>query len=182
MADESLKEKTGISPIDSRGRTIAPKVMAVANEISGKALHFGENAVGDPALVLSLFEDSAAAVSRVLAQNQNGNHKIRDLHAYLFRAFLRRVNRVRKREVLLMEQLPAKAPESSGSNSARKLELEILVNEVLTRSDAVTRDMFYRRAEGYSWKEVGRAYGISAHVAESRFSQALRKLRRNLRS
>jgi DNA-directed RNA polymerase specialized sigma24 family protein len=182
MADESLKEKARISSVDLRGRMIAPEVMAAADQISGKALHFAEKAVGDPALALSLLEESAAVVSRVLAQNRNGNPEIRNLEAYLFRAFLRLVNRVRQREALLIEKLPTKPDQSSGSHSARKVELEILVDEILTRSDALTREMFYRRVEGYSWKEIGTAYGISAHAAEARFSHALRKLRKNLRS
>jgi DNA-directed RNA polymerase specialized sigma24 family protein len=182
MADESVKEKSRINSLDSQGRSIAPEVMTVANEISGKALHYGEKAVADPALALSLLEESAAAVSRVLAQNRNGNHKVKDLRAYLFRAFVRRINRERRREVLLREHLPIKFHDSIGSNVAEKLEFEILVNEILTRSDTVTRDMFYRRSEGYSWKEIGRAYGISAHSAESRFSHALSKLRKHLRS
>lgn len=182
MADESLKGKISISSMDWRGRTIAPEVMTVAHEIGSKALHFAERAVGDPALALSLFEESAATVSRVVAQSRNGNHKIRDLHAYLFRALIRRVNRARRRELLLMEHLPAASNESHGLHSSEKVELEILVNELLSRIDPVTRDMFYRRAAGYSWREIGRAYGISAHAAESRFSQALRKLRKVLRS
>ena len=181
MADESLKEKNRISPLDYQGTRIASEVMAVATEISGKALHLAEKAVADPALALSLFEESAVAVSRVLAQNRNGNHKIRDLRAYLFRAFIRRVTRERRREILLREHLPMKSSDSIGSNVAGKLELEILVNEILTRSDVVTRDMFYRRSEGYSWKEIGGAYGISAHSAESRFSHALNKLGKHLR-
>ena len=47
------------------------------------------------------------------------------------------------------------------------LESQILVSEFLTRCDPVTRDMFYRRSQGFSWKEIGKVYGISAHAAES---------------
>src|SRR6266536_602046 len=40
---------------------------------------------------------------------------------------------------------------------------------------------FLRRLSGSSWKEVGRAYRISSHAAESKFSQALHKVRKKLR-
>jgi DNA-directed RNA polymerase specialized sigma24 family protein len=180
MADESLQEQFRISPIDCHGRVIAPEVMSAANQIGGNALRYAEKVLGDPALALSLFEESAATVSRVLIRQTNDDCKIRNLQAYLFRAFIRRVNRLRRREFLLIGRLSTELRESRRSSSAEKLELELLVSEILTRSDAVMRDMFYRRSEGYSWKEIGRAYGISAHAAESRFSQALRKLRKKI--
>jgi len=61
-----------------------------------------------------------------------------------------------------------------------ELELKILVDEFLTRCDPVTRDMFYRRIQGFSWKGIGLSYGISSHAAESRFSQALHKIKQRL--
>jgi len=61
-----------------------------------------------------------------------------------------------------------------------QLERKILVDELLTRGDPVARDMFYRRTQEFSWHEIGLSYGISGHAAESRFSQALRKIRERL--
>src|SRR5229473_1451009 len=46
--------------------------------------------------------------------------------------------------------------------------------------DPAARDMFYRRTQEFSWDEIGLSYGISGHAAESRFSQALRKIRERL--
>jgi len=69
---------------------------------------------------------------------------------------------------------------SAGSHNSTdpeaELELKILVDELLTRCDPVTRDMFYRRIQGFSWKEIGLSYSISGHAAESRFNQALHKV------
>jgi DNA-directed RNA polymerase specialized sigma24 family protein len=181
MAIESSEWKVRISSIDSRGRVIAPEVLSVAQEISARALRHAEKLLGDPAIALSVFEESAATVSRVVsAQQRNNNGNIRNLHAYLFRAFLRRVNRLRRRELVFGEQSTNRVPRPPVSNLSRELELRLLVDELLTRCDAVTREMFYRRAEGFSWREIGGIYGISAHAAESRFSQALRRLRKKL--
>src|SRR5712691_8561149 len=73
---------------------------------------------------------------------------------------------------------------SAGSHNSAdpeaELELKILVDELLTRCDPVTRDMFYRRIQGFSWKEIGTVYGISGHAAEARFSKNLEKIRKRL--
>src|SRR5262249_29431121 len=114
-----------------------------------------------------------------LNQRRQDAAKIRNLHAYLFRAFIRRVNRLKRKESLLLQRL-SREPRESGSNSLKKLELEILVNEILARGDAVMRDMFYRRTQGFSWKEIGKAYGVSGHAAEARFSQALIRVKKRL--
>jgi len=183
MSDHSTEGRFRVSPVDCRGRAIATEVLSVAYEISGRALSHAENVLGDPALALSAFEETAATVSRVLsAQERSGNRKIRNLSAYLFRAFLRRVNRLKRRELLFGEHSTNELLESLISSSREELELKLLVDELLTRCDAVTRDMFYRRVQGFSWKEIGRTYGISAHAAESRFSAALRRVRKRLHS
>ena len=182
MADESLREKFTISPTDGRGRVIAPVVLSVANEIRENALRYGERALGDPAVAASLFEESAAAVSRLFARPTDRKPAIRNLSAYLFSAFIRRVNRVRQRETLLRTRLSQQFRGRSESNSNQSLELEILIDEILARGDPVMRDMFRRRSQGFSWKEIGRAYGISAHAAESRFSQALQRLKKRLQA
>lgn len=181
MSDESLGEKVRISPIDRLGRVIAPEVLSVAYEISARALRHAERVLGDPALALSALEESAATVSRVLSTEQrSGNCKIRNLQAYLFRTFIRRVNRLKRKELLIGGHSLNQSVGSHTSDSAEALELKLLVDELLTKCDPITREMFYRRVEGFSWKEIGRAYSISAHAAESRFSQALRRLRKKL--
>ena len=42
--------------------------------------------------------------------------------------------------------------------------------------------MFYRRTQGFSWKEIGTSYGMSAHAAESSFGKAIRRIARKLSS
>lgn len=183
MSDQRSERSFTISPVDCRGRAIASEVLAVAYEISGRALSHAENVLGDSALALSAFEETAATVSRVLsAQKRSGNRKIRNLSGYLFRAFLRRVDRLMRTELLFGERTMNEFLGSQISSSSEEIELKLLVDELLTMCDAVTRDMFYRRAEGFSWEEVGRTYGISAHAAESRFSAALRRVRKRLHS
>jgi len=88
MTHQSLDERFRISPVDRRGRAIAPAVLSAAYEISGRALSHAEKVLDDPAVALSAFEKTAAAVSRMLSKQQ-GSGNIRNLPSYLFRAFLR---------------------------------------------------------------------------------------------
>ncbi len=167
-----------LSPVDRLGRTIDPAVLTAAEEIGERAIEHAEKILVDPALATDLLEESAAAVSRALRTKQRRNGiPIRDLHAYLFRAFIRRVNKATRRDLPLADSPPRHL---SGSSVSTDLESKILLDEFLMRCDPVTRDMLYRRTQGFSWKEIGKVHGISAHAAEARFSQALQRVRKRL--
>jgi DNA-directed RNA polymerase specialized sigma24 family protein len=175
------KETFRISPIDCHGRIIEPKVIAVAQDIAGRIRRYAEKLHIDPAVAISVLEESAAAVSGALRRKPGFDSSVDDLHAYLFRAFLRKMNRVQRKELRLAVYLSGQNKDFELFDPSRELEMRILIDELLMRSNAATRDMFYRRTQGFSWKEIGRAYGISAHAAESRFSLALKRLRQLLR-
>jgi len=171
-----------INAVDRLGRRIDPVVLAAAEEIAPRAVQYGEKLLRDSALATNLLEESAATVSRAIALKSNtGAADVRNLQAYIFRAFLRRVNRVRRKDPIL-----ANVTEVTPSTYANpvdvseEFELKVLVDELLTRCEPVIRDMFYRRMQGFSWKEIARVYGTSAHAAESRFSQALRRIRKKI--
>ena len=55
-----------LNSVDRLGRTINPKVLAVAHEIGPRAVAYAERLLGDAALTMNLFEESAAAVSEAL--------------------------------------------------------------------------------------------------------------------
>jgi len=135
----------------------------------------------DPALAANLLEEAAAAVSRALKARNTHVRPVGDLESYLFRAFLRRLNRTKKRQSLLAEAVELQAFLSRISwDPERELEMEIFIDEFLMQCDPIMRDVLCRRMEGCSWKEIGWAYRISSHAAESKFSQALQKVRKKL--
>lgn len=167
-----------LSPIDRFGRAIDPAVLEAAEELGQGVIEYAERAVGDPAVSANLLEESAAAVSRVLRiQQQDNGTPIRDLRSYLFKAFIRRVNRVAYRRHASGNS-PWLTP--MAMPAAESLDRKILIEEFLRRCDPIICEMFYRRIEGFSWKEIGKKYGISAHAAESRFGQALQRVRKRL--
>src|SRR5437660_11539021 len=171
-----------ISPVDRLGRRISPSVLDAAEEVGRRAIEPAERELIATAVAATLLEEAAATVSRALdAKTHRTQNAVRDLPSYLFLAFIRRVNRTKKRQLLLEDAVRVRSAGSHNSTDPEaELELKILVDELLTRCDPVTRDMFYRRIQGFSWKEIAKVYSISAHAAESRSSQALRRVRKKL--
>ena len=174
VSDRSFR----ISPVDRLGRKISPAVLNAAEAIGRRAIQHAEKLLVDPAVATTLLEQAAATVSRAIeARRRCTKNDILDLQSYLFRAFIRRIDKIKKRQLLLDSAVDAHSVDTRNSADPRtKLELKILVDELLTRCDPVTRDMFYRRIRGFSWKEIGLSYGISGHAAASRFSLALRRI------
>jgi len=168
--------------VDRRGRHIDSDVLKLARSLAVRAIPFAEALIKDPSLATSLLEESAASVSRVVRKRaQLRRPPIANLEAYLFRAFIRRVNVVRRKELLASSAVTSAEDGSlKGTDYSEKFELKILVDEFVTRCDPVTRDMLYRRIQGLSWKEIGELYRISAHAAEARFSKRMNQIRRRL--
>jgi len=167
-----------VSPVDRLGRRISPVVLDAAERIGRRAIEHAEKLLIDPAVAAGLLEEAAATVSRALASKKNCTQaNVRDLPSYLFRAFIRRVDRIKRRQVTQVDDVSVQTLGSGNSTDPHAaIEMKILVDELLTRCDAVTREMFYRRIQGFSWKEIGRSYGISGDAAKVRFSEALRRI------
>ena|GEM_PF-757000 len=174
-------EYARVSPLDRRGRPISPAVRIAAEEVSGRAMQHAERLFVDPAEAANVLEDAASAVSRALILKKTDESSIRNLQSYLFRAFLRRLNRTKKRELLLGKTVELEDFHLHPSHNVRTtLEMKIFIDEFMMYCDPVMRDMLCRRMAGYSWAEVAQKYGISRHAAESKFSQTLQKVRRKL--
>lgn len=157
-------------------------MLSAAEGVSRRAILHAERLLVDPAVAANLLEEAAATVSQALKAKSTGEGPVRDLESYLFRAFLRRLNRAKKRQSRLAEAAEFQASLSHMSRDPRKaLETKIFIDEFLMQCDPAMRDVLCRRVEGRSWKEIGWAYRISSHAAESKFSQALQKVRRKLR-
>jgi len=167
-------ERVQLNPVDRFGREIDPAVLKAAEQLGKRVFGYGERMLGDPAVVADLLEESGAAVSRILRRNQE-NPAIRDLHAYLFRVFIRRINRILRRRAEL-----GKWDFVLSVDYRESLEQKLIIDEFLRSCDPITREMLFRRIEGFSWKEIGKIYGISAHAAESRCGQAFQRVRKKL--
>ena len=171
-----------VSPVDRHGRTINPLVRDAAEQVGRRAIDHAEKLLIDPALAANLLEEAAATVTRAMESERFcPQNPVRDLPSYLFSAFLRRVNRIKSRQLIQEDCVSALSLGSTDSaDLQQQFELKILVDEFLIKCDPVIREMFYRRLQGFSWKEIASYYGISSHAAESRFSKGLKRTRKKL--
>jgi DNA-directed RNA polymerase specialized sigma24 family protein len=185
MAAEGSRSLVRLNAVDRRGRKIEPAVLAAAEAIYPKALEHGLRLLGDPAVVTTALEEVAARVSRRLARTKDppaDSAQIRDLRAYLFEAFIRRVNELKRKElkvVSLSEISPTSDP--AWADPLQQFDDKVLLDECLAKCDPVAREMAIRRMQGFSWEDVGKEHGLSAHAAEARFSYALQQARERLK-
>jgi DNA-directed RNA polymerase specialized sigma24 family protein len=180
-SDSFWYEDIQINSVDQHGRAIAPQVLTAANDISRRALRLAEKELGDPATAASILEYSAALVSRALYSSSSPvrNSNVKNLQGYLFRAVVRRIDRLKVKELPTISRSEA-ILQRHAYNPSSGLEILLLTNELLAKADNFTRQVFQLRVEGYSWKEIGPTFGIDAHAAESRYSQGLKRIRRGL--
>lgn len=172
-----------LNTVDLRGRPIEPAVLSAANEIAAKALSYAEKFVGDSCVAMNLLEEAAATVSEaVRAKEAIKASPIRDLRAYVYRAFLRRIADERRgekrRQQAIQEHSGTDEAASVDANTERKLALK----QILNMCDSKTREIIWSRIEGRSWDDI--AYGclMSNHAARLHYSKALREIRNALRA
>jgi DNA-directed RNA polymerase specialized sigma24 family protein len=167
-----------LNSVDRLGRTVEPSVLSVAQEIASQAVPHGEKLLGDPALALTLFEEAAATVSKTVGEKlASGKPGIRDLRSYLFRVYLRRIGLEKKASLSLDQATDEQWERHAERTHQRDIERQILLKEVLESCDTLTREIFYLRLEGCSWREIEQRSGIPLNAASLRFSKALRRLR-----
>jgi len=181
---------SGVSPssfrlnsADRHGRQIDPAVLVAAEAIFPRALEYGTNLLGDPAVVANTLEEVAATVSQLIARRDVPGEPapIRNLPGYVFRAFVRQVARLKNKELAVLDAAIARQTLAQKlADPSRQLEMEILVAECLALFDFVERDMCWRRLEGFTWDEIGPVHGLSGHAAEVRFRNAVRAVKEKL--
>jgi DNA-directed RNA polymerase specialized sigma24 family protein len=184
MAAEGSRSLFRLNAVDRRGRKIEPAVLEAAEGIYSRALEHGLRLLGDPAVVTTALEEVAAIVSRAVRTKEPPGDRmhVRDLRAYLFRAFLRHINHLKRKEVTLVSLSErAQMPEPTWADPSREFDNKILLDECLAQCDFIAQDMAWRRMQGLSWEEVGKIHGLSAHAAEARFNYALQKARERLK-
>ena len=170
-----------LNSVDLSGREIHPTVLSAACRIAPKAIPYAERLLGDPAVAVNLFEQAAASVSEAIKTKQANGSVVRDLGAYLFRAYIRLVSEAKRRDAALQEALDAQAENQIWHRDLVRAEAALLLDEIMGTCDRLTREVAFRRLEGLSWKEIGELYGLSGHAAEARFSKALDRARKRLK-
>jgi hypothetical protein len=149
---------------------LGQKVWEAVRRTWDSALRYAQRFVSDPSVVADCLEDAAAAVLRAKPEKLE---RVRNLDAYLLRAFAHRIARHVARESRLVgieyaEQIAAQGDQDTFC--------EVLAKELVAMMDPRMRMLFERRAAGYSWDEIGRDLVIDPHIAKQQFSFGLRTL------
>jgi hypothetical protein len=144
-----------LNGFDCLGRPIEPSVLSVAQLIAPQAVSYAQKYLADPCVAISLLEEAAARVSQtVLAKQASNLSPIRDLRAYLYRAFLRRVSAQRKTELQLDDVFEDHLLLKEAKSSEDILEARLLLKQILRVCDRKTRWIVWGRIEGRSWDEI----------------------------
>jgi DNA-directed RNA polymerase specialized sigma24 family protein len=182
VRQERRQERTSrflLNAIDILGRPIDPRVLVVAQDIASRAISYAQEFLADPCVSVNILEEAAATVSETIIRKQNaGMPPIRDLRAYLYRAFLRKVAAARHTEIQLEETFEDHFRLDEGMSSEAKSEARLLLKQVLRTCDRKTMWIIWERIEGRSWGEISYGAAIPSHAARLRYSRALREIRK----
>lgn len=171
------------SAVDLQGRTIDPKVLSVAQEIAPLALCYAEKFVGDPCVAMNLLEKAAAAVSEAVHSKEAAKDPpIRDLRAYLYRAYLRRIAAERQGNTCVQLSDENLLIPNEALDMEARVETKLLLKQILGMCDRKTRAIIWGRMEGRSWDEIAYDLVTSNHAARLHYSKALRAIREAFRS
>jgi hypothetical protein len=183
MASGASPSSFRLNSVDRHGREIDPAVLAAAESVFPRALEYGVNLLGDPAVVANTLEEVAGTVSQLIARRDPPGEPapIRNLPGYVFRAFVRQVNRLKTKELAVLDAaIAGQTLAQRSADPSRQLEMKLLVDECLAQFDFTERDMCWRRLEGFTWDEIGPVHGLSGHAAEVRFRNAVRAVKAKL--
>jgi len=127
-------------------------------------------------------EEAAATVSEVIRAKEAAQiAPIRDVRRYLFRVFLRKVADARRNETTY-EEVSQWHSHPCDDSHGRGLDSQILLDQIMSHFDSVTREMILRRIEGHSWGEIASEFDLSNHAARVRFSKALQWLQTSVQT
>jgi hypothetical protein len=168
-----------LNGFDSLGRPIEPLVLSVAQIIAPQAVSYAQKYLADSCVALNLLEEAAATVSQAVHAKQASNlPPIRNLRAYLYRAFLRRVSAQRKTELQLENAFEYQLCLKEAKSFEEILLARLLLKHILLVCDRKTRWIVWGRIEGRSWDEIAQDVVMSNRAARLHYSRSLRDIRR----
>jgi hypothetical protein len=167
-----------MNAVDPLGRPIETSVLSVAQEIAPQALCYVEKFVGDPCVAINLLEKAAGAVSEAVHAKEAAKvPPIRDLRAYLYRAYLRRIAAERQHESCVQLSVEDHLIPNGALDMEARVETKLLLKQILGMCDRKTRAIIWGRMEGRSWDEIAYDLVTSNHAARLHYSKALRAIR-----
>ncbi len=189
MGSEDAKNAAAAWILDraqAQGRTITEELRSAALRVWPQALAYakrelqGSALADDESAIWEVWESTLQSAVETL-ENRFRLRPIRDLDAWLFGIFRRRLRDVllkEKRHVAFREEL---ADQDALRDRAWLKDIEnrlMLAKALDLLDDEWTREMLYRRTfAGHEWGDAGRESGISGRAAMKRFAYRMKKVR-----
>jgi len=163
------------------GTAVDTDLLDAARRNWARVRSYAERHQQDSAKAADILEVVLLSLSRARRAHRKSASPIRNLDSYLYVAFVRRLNRHVARQPKIqfvgsLQDLEA----LSGTQTRSKppiVEDELLVRELLRYTNRRTRDMFFLRTSGYSWREVARILRTTANSAQVLFNTGIGKAR-----
>ena len=138
------------------------------------ALGYAEKFAGDPCVAMNLLAEAASAVSgAVHAKEAAKVPPVRDLRAYLYRAYLRRIATERRGETCGQFSDEYELIPNEALDVEARVETKLRLKQILGMCDRKTRAIIWARMEGRSWEEIAYDLAMSNHAARLYCSKAL---------
>jgi len=172
-----------VNGVDLRGRPIDPAVLSAANAIAPNALSYAEKFVGDSCVAMNLLEEAAATVSEAVRAKQAAQAPpVRDMRAYVYRAFLRRIADERRDEKRQQQAIEDHLGIDEAASVEAKTQRKLALKQILSMCDRKTCEIIWSRIEGRSWDDIAYDCVMTNHAARLHYSKALREIREALRT
>jgi RNA polymerase sigma factor (sigma-70 family) len=171
-----------ISKTDERNQPVEQRVIDAAHRIWHRVLGYVRASGQEAADAAEILETVTHSVSRTIRQKDEGD-SVRNIDTYLYWSFVRKhtQEKSRERRIQYLGSLePLESLQHDRLDGISWLDNEILLEELASYMDEKTRRLFVLRVLGYSWAEIGRKFGITAHNVEVQFSYGLKKARKRL--
>ena len=168
---------------DSRGNRIDSEVIDSAQRNWRRVLDYASREAVDPSRAAQVLERTVASVASARRRKQ-GHTDINDLDSYLFAAFVRKLKRLVTKERIL--EFVRSTSELETLKSAQdqewtaRLEDKLQIQEIVATMDDRTRNTYWKRSHGFSWREIARAQGLSVNAAKKNYEYGLEKVRRRI--
>jgi len=165
---------------DAKGRPIDTRLREAAETVWPFAFRQGEVELGETSGVAQIYESALFSVSAVMHRN-GGRSGIRDLDAYLYWAFTRKLTKYSLRVKVLVfldsHELWTLLEAPGHQDTLAWLERDILINQLVSLMDSRTKRIFLARVCGQSWEEIGVDLGTSANGAQVMYNRGIQRLR-----
>jgi DNA-directed RNA polymerase specialized sigma24 family protein len=165
---------------DAKGRLIDTSLREAAESLWPLALRQGEVELGETSGVAQIYESALFSVSAVMHRN-GGRSGIRDLDAYLYWAFTRKLTKyvlhVKALVFLDSHELWTLLEAPGHQDTHDRLERDLLITQLVSLMDPRTKRIFLARVCGQTWADIGVDLGSSANGAQVMYNRGIRLLR-----